>query len=224
MKNSAASGISMKTGYLLNRSVAGRGQCGCFGAKDRANSRPAVTLVFARRMESQGLAHILLMHTEPFAVALNAVIALDHDRNFVAKTADAGIRHDQTGGCCQLQTEMLVLRMAVPLAGGGAGYGLSACGRKECPPATLKQKGRLGLGAGQTELARIRRGAPCGVIGPQRAQALGDIVFLEPGDFAGSGFGAQRFQPVGADKLDGARAVFAYVRPWNGRARPTRAA
>jgi uncharacterized membrane protein YgaE (UPF0421/DUF939 family) len=36
-------------------------------------------------MQGQRLAHILLMHANPVAAALNAVIALDHDRNFVAK-------------------------------------------------------------------------------------------------------------------------------------------
>ena len=131
-------------------------------------------------MQGKRLAHILLMHAKPFATVLDAVIALDHDRNFVAKPTNAEIRHDQARGSRQSQAKMLVLRMAVPLA--GRRFQDMSCGLaagRDAPAVPLQEKSRFRLGARKTELARIHRGAPGGMIGSQRAQAFGNSPQIE---------------------------------------------
>src|ERR1019366_2379989 len=134
------------------------------------------------------------MDANPFARTVNTVIALDHDRDLVAKTVDAGIGHNEPGGPRQPQAEMLVFRVAVPLASGRfKDMGCWCTTGRNAPPAVLKQKSRLWLGSRKAELARICRGAPCGVIGSQYTEAFGNFILRKPSYFSGSGFRAEFF-------------------------------
>ena len=78
----------------------------------------------------------------------------------------------------------------------------------ERPSARRQQERRLGLGAGETELARIPREPPCRLVPAEACEALGDVAGFEPFDGAGSGLEECR-RALRSDELDGARAVFA---------------
>jgi hypothetical protein len=49
------------------------------------------------------------------------------------------------------------------------------------------------------------------MIRPQGTEAFSEIVFREPLDFARRRLGAERFQSLGADKLDSAGAIFSDI-------------
>ncbi len=70
------------------------------------------------------------------------------------------------------------------------------------------EKRGLGLGAREAELPGIARGPPGRVIVAQGPEPLGDASLVQPFD-GGGPLADHGIEPVGADKLDRAGAVFA---------------
>src|ERR1035437_3457654 len=122
--------------------------------RNRARSWPPIALILARGMKAESLAHILLVDTRPPSIAPHTVITLHHNRDLVAEVLNAGVGNDQACGPGQPQREVLILRVTIPFTGGWfEDMRRWNAARRNTPPFALKEKGGLGLRAGEAELS-----------------------------------------------------------------------
>jgi len=139
------------------------------------------------------------------------VVALDDDRDLVFEANDARSGDRQPQGARELETEVLVVGMAIEIDHAGledVGRGNGA--RGDAPTLAVEEQGRLRLGSGEAELAAVGGAAPHGGVASKRAQTLGDARLVEPVDRASaprSATGTVRWR-----EPDGARTVLPHVR------------
>ena len=78
-----------------------------------ARAGASFVLVLARRVDTHGLRHVLLVNADQPPVCLAPVITIDHDRALLAELRDPRTGNDESGTSSGIQTEMLVEIMVV---------------------------------------------------------------------------------------------------------------
>src|SRR5262249_34976575 len=133
---------------------------------DIERTRATLVLIFPCRHDAEGLADVLLVDANNVVALVLPVVAFDDDGDLVLEPHDLRLRNRQAESACQCEADVLVLRMAVELAGrrlqdmrGGQTSGRNA------PAATLQQQSGLRLRSGEAELTGIVRQPPGSMIG-----------------------------------------------------------